>query len=346
MSTIISMMKKGGAEKILVLSIVALFVTITLFSLASASWWDFIKAQITGKASQTQNFDLNVSVAGTPPNITLVEIRSTVYDPTEYSATAPYGITFVEFNFTVNDTDGVSNLNLTSAKANATYTNGSQVWISKNDSCVYSSSLTTQTARFNCTLNMWYFFPGGSGSSSVWNVSLFISDNSGTNATNTTANFTYSQVKALQIAPASFAFAALTPGDTNKTATNDPLILNNTANYHFNPGNISINATNLVGETSSAYSLYAANFTVGTATGQGADVECGNSTWSNFMNRSIYVNLTTSNSTLSYGNLSLGNGVAQSNLYICLTKVGSEISSQAYSTGGPNSQGSWRVKVQ
>ena len=338
-------LKKGSVTKIFGVAIFLGIMLLMLGSLTSASWWDYVKAGITGRAP-LQTFDLNISVGNTAPNITNITFSTTnnVFDPVELNTSA------ITFNFTVVDIDGTANINTASAKANATYTNGSQVWVSKNDSCVFSSTLTSTSSLFNCTLRMWYFYPGGDQASqnSVWNLSIFVSDNSGTNGTNTTANFSYTQLKAIVISPASFTFSSIAPSNTNKTSTNDPLIVNNTGNYGFGPttGNISVNATNLVGETNSLYSLYAGNFTVGTATGQGVDVECGNSTWSHFMSRSVYVNLTTSNSTLSYGNLSLGNGVAQSNLYICLTKVGSEISSQAYSTGGPNSQGSWRVKVQ
>ncbi|MEK6919256.1 MAG: hypothetical protein AABW73_04440 [Nanoarchaeota archaeon] len=334
------MMKKGETEKVIVLIVIAgiLFIGLTGLATSEEGFFKSLRSFLTGKAT-SGTFNLNISVGNSPPNITNVGIVSTPFDPTEYSIGG--GLTAVTFNFTVNDTDGYQNIDTTSAKANATFVNGSTVWVAKNDSCVYSSG-SGQTAIFNCTLKMWYFNPAG-----LWNITIYAQDNSGASAQNRTQNFTYSSLKAFTLAPATLAFNSLSGGSTNTTSTNDPVILNNTGNYHFDPttGNISVNATSLVGETNSAYSLYGGNFTVGTY-GADSTVNCGNSTWSHFMSRSVFVNLTTTNSSLPYGNLSAGGGAGQGNLFVCLTLAGGEISSQAYSTNGPNSQGSWQVKVQ
>jgi hypothetical protein len=336
-------LKKGSISKIFILTTIFGFITLTLLSIASgAGIWDYVKAGITGRATSS-TFNLNISVGNTAPNITSVRITSTSFSPTEASTTA------VTFEFTVNDTDGYQNINTASAKANATYTNGSTVWVAANNSCASQGQQGShsQLMNFTCTLRLWYFYPGGDSANqnSVWNLTLYAEDTSGASGQNRTANFSYSQLKAFTIEPGALTFSSISPGSTNTSSNNDPLILNNTGNYHFSPEtrNISINATNLVGETNSAYALYANNFTVGTYSTE--SINCGNSTWSHFLNRGVFVNITRSNMTLGYGNYTQGNGIAQMRLHTCLARAGNELTSQAYSTNGPNSEGSWQIAI-
>ncbi len=327
--------KEGVLPKLLGIIIIGVFIVFLTTTLVSSSLWDEIKATITGKVT-SQNFNLNISVGNTPPNISALYI-GTSFDPTEQGPTG--NITSVTFYFTANDTDGYQNINTTSAKANFTYYNSSSTFVRTNSSCLSLGNLDTKTVNFSCTIALWYFDP----SSTVWGVTAYVEDNSGAKGQNVTKNFTYTSLKAFKIHPGAFTFPSINPGASNTTSNNDPLVLNNTGNYHFDTTtqNLSINATNLLGETNNAYKLYAQNFTVGNTTGGSPPIECGTPNNSFFMNNSIAKNITSS--VLPYGNLSAGSGTAESNLYVCLTFAGNDLTSQAYSTGGSGSGREWTV---
>jgi hypothetical protein len=332
------MKERGSVNKIAVMLIVGLFLTTTLITLASSEegFFKSLRSLITGRAT-SNTFNLNITIGNSPPNITFVGNFSP-QDITEA------GQTRVTFYFTANDSDGYQNLNTGSAKANFTFYNSTGLIYTRiNDSCTSLGNIDAYTLNFSCTISLWYFDPAGTNG---WNITAYVEDNSGSSAQNYTTRFTLQTTQAFTIHPSTFTFPGITPGATNSTSGNDPLTLNNTGNYAFGvtTTNMSVNATNLVGETNSAYGLYARNFTVGTY-GADSTVNCGNSTWSHFMGRGTYTNITTSNSSLAYGNLTLGNGIAQMNMFICLTKAGNELISQSYSTNGPNSEGSWRIRV-
>ncbi len=328
------MAKKGEIEKIFGLMLVALFIIVLLVSLASSEsgFLKSLRSILTGRAT-SQTFSLNISVGNTAPNITAVHIGSS-QSPSEG------GQRMVTFYFVANDTDGNANIDTTSAKANFTFYNASSTIVRTNNSCVSLGSIDTKTLNFSCTVGLWYFDP----QSSLWGVTAYVQDNSAAAGQNTTNNFTYQSLQAFVLHPSALTFASVNPGSTNTSSDNDPLVLNNTGNYHFaqTTANVSFNATNLVGEANGAYALYANNFTVGNTTGGSPLIECGGA-GSTFMTKSAYKNITTA--VLGYGNLSAGSGTAQNNLYICLTLAGNEITSQAYSTGGPNSNGAWTVKI-
>ncbi|MEK6919250.1 MAG: LamG-like jellyroll fold domain-containing protein [Nanoarchaeota archaeon] len=246
------------------------------------------------------------------------------------------GVTKATFNFTVNDVNGYADVII--VKAN--FTNGTI--LRSNETCEASGIINSTARNYNCTIGIWYFDSAG-----TWNVTVYARDSVSNIAQNTTTSFSLAQTAAFIIYPngttggTSFTFSGINPGETNKTPTNNPLTLNNTGNQPINSG-ISINATNLVGETNNLYSLYAGNFTVGINTGGSPLLECGG-TGSSRMTRSVYTEII--GATLPVGNLSAGGGAAQEQLYICLTKAGNEISEQAYSTTGPSSTGAWTIKI-
>ena len=66
-------------------------------------------------------------------------------------------------------------------------------------------------------------------------------------------------------------FAELTPGETNKTAS-EYFVLNNTGNQEITNGNLRINASDLRGETTSGEALWAGNFSASPYTG--GNIEC------------------------------------------------------------------------
>ena len=321
-------LSKKGASKAWGVFFLGVFLVVLTMSLVSSGFWDSLRASITGRAT-SQTFNLNISVGNSAPNITAVYILGP-YDPSEEAQR------MVTFYFTANDSDGYQNIDTTSAKANFTFYNATSTVVRTNNSCSSLGSIDSKTLNFSCTIGIWYFDPQGT----LWGVTAYVTDNSAAAGQNKTVNFTYNSLKALKSHPTAFTFTSINPGATNTSSSNDPLVLNNTGNYHFSQltQNISINATNLVGESNSAYALYANNFTVGNTTGGSPLIECGGA-GSFFMTKSATKNITTA--ILGYGNLSAGSGTGQNNLYVCLTQAGNELTSQAYSTNGPNSDGAW-----
>jgi hypothetical protein len=331
------MERKGEVGKVLVLLVVAglLFFTLTTVVTSEEGFFKSLRSLLTGKAT-SGNFNLNISVGNTAPNITYVSTIA-AQDITEN------GQTRVTFYFTANDTDGYGNLDTASGKANFTFTNATGlIYTGTNNSCTSLGSIDAKTLNFTCTISLWYFNAPG-----VWNVTAYVQDTSGSQGQNSTSSFTLQTTPAFVIQPSSFTFGSLNPGSTNTTSNNDPLTLNNTGNAVFGKNgayNLSVNATNLVGETNGAYALYGGNFTVGTY-GADSTVNCGNATWSSYMTTQRFTNMTQTNVTLPYGNLSVNDGRYQMNFFVCLTQAGSDITSQAYSTNGPNSNGPWQVKA-
>ncbi|HVY01592.1 MAG TPA: right-handed parallel beta-helix repeat-containing protein, partial [Candidatus Nanoarchaeia archaeon] len=237
--------------------------------------------------------------------------------------------TNVLINFTVRNLDGYTSINSSTAKINLTRTGESTV--RQNTTCIrYQQGGTL--ANFSCILDIWYFDSAGE-----WNISAFISDNSSRAAINTSTNLTILQTSAFVLGPSSISIGTLEPGATNKTAVNNPIIINNTGNKPITAGNIQINATDLVGETDNSKAIYANNFSVGTQTG--ASAECGG-TGSTLMSKSVFSAL--SGATLPKGNHSILDGTGQEQIYVCIKNIGTELTAQSYSTSG---QGSWTIKI-
>jgi len=330
------MNSKGEYRKKFLIAIIVLSM-ISLLALPAQSqtnWWDQVRAGITGRLT-SQNFDINISIGNSAPNITRVFGPGSAVDPTES------GLKAVQVYFIANDSDGYQNIDATTAVVNLTYTNSSGTIRRTNSSCVNIGNLDSKTLNISCSVGMWYFDPNA-----TWTINTYIEDVSGARGSNITATFVYNPLAAFMIHPSALTFSSINPGSINTTSNNDPLVLNNTGNWHFDGkllGNISLNGTDLTGEDNGAYALYSKNFTIGVDTGGSPVAECGIALNSTFLGNNQYVNIT--NATLPYGNLSAGSGAGQENLYACLTLAGSELISQAYSTSGPNSDGPWILKV-
>lgn len=312
----------GKKEAIVGVFCIALVVMVSLVSAGWGDWWD----KITGRAT-SGNIDFNISVTAIAPvvyNVTFIPSQSITIDD----------MTRLAINFSVNDSDGVANLNDTSAFVNVSIQGASTGrW---NGSCLKINSAGFY-ANYSCTVNVWYFDNAG-----TWNVTARVGDASGLNGTNTSAVFVLASTLAVTTSPAALTYGSLSPGAVNQTPTNTPIQLNNSGNQNVTAGNIQVNATNLKGEQNQNYAIYAANFSVSENTT--SLVECGAST-SQLMSRSVYVGIGGAN--LSSGNYSVNNGATgQERLYACLREVGRELPSQAYSTAGPNNDGPWVVKVQ
>jgi hypothetical protein len=285
-----------------------------------SSFVDFVKSKISGR-STSGNFNLNISVPNSPPQIVYV---GTISD----QSITEGGEKGVEVNFIVYDQDGYETI----TEANASYIN-STGFQRYNPTCQKTNNVGAKQQNFTCIVGIWYYDNSG-----IWTITINAKDHLNTSATNTTTNFTILQTLGMVTSPETLTWATLTSGDKNKTAIQN-IQINNTANTQVFSGNISINASNIVGDTYSSYALYAGNFSVGIIN-QTNTSSCTDAS-STKLERFIYKPITGAN--LSVGNISVGDGRAQTKIYVCLREIGQEIIEQNYTTTG---EGPWIIKIQ
>ena len=122
----------------------------------------------------------------------------------------------------------------------------------------------------------------------------------------------------------------------NITANNDPNTVQNTGNKDYL--NFTIKGIDLLGDSNSATSIPAANFTVRNLTG-GTDPafnECTNSTISGTkLVNNTAINIEGANVTRA--------AVAQNSLYFCIIHTPVGLTSQTYSTGGSPDEEDWTI---
>ncbi|MBD3253235.1 hypothetical protein GF386_05865, partial [Candidatus Pacearchaeota archaeon] len=246
------------------------------------------------------------------PNITYVSSISNT-NPVEDSFVG------VKFNVSVYDVDGVDDINDSSIRAN--FTRAGEA-IRENSSCMeISGENTSFIQNYSCVIKMWYWDENGE-----WNVTVYAEDNSQESAINDSIYFQYNLLQAIKISPDYISFN-VTIGTINQTA-NDFTTLNNTGNYNAT-GNIAIKAIDIY-EPGGSF-IGSDNFTSDIESGSNS---CDGTTLQN------NTNITVIGTVLERGNLS--NGEAQEELYHCLTKVPSTISSGVYDT---STAGSWTIRI-
>jgi hypothetical protein len=312
----------------LLLSGAALIIIMLLSSgIVSAGWLDWVKTKITGKLT-SQPFNMSVAVGNNAPQIPSIFLSTSSIYLVENNKNDTI------INFSAHDSDGWANLNDASAKVNIT--DGTMT--RTNSSCVRYQQSGNNT-NYSCTISIWYF-----DAPQMWNITAFIQDVSSASGSNT-SNLTINQLVAFVMGPSALTFsgATVTPGNNNVTSNNDPLLLNNTGNANIASGSVQVNATNLRGETTSTLAIWAANMSVGTSQGGNPPTECGGAGATNMA--STYAYTAVAGSALSRGNYSGNDGsTGQEQLYVCIRTVGSELTSQTYSTLN-STEGSWTVKI-
>jgi hypothetical protein len=322
------MKRKCGKNREVYIIMFSIFIVL-LITLVSAGWFEGLKARITGKATQPINLTINVG----GPQITSVLNNSI----TDLSSTGPNeapSSTSVILNFSAYSVAGASALNHSSASVNFTKTNENS---RQNTSCsMYASS--GNYANYTCNVTMWWWDAAG-----AWNIGVSIKDNQNNLAANTSTTFTIGSRTSFAVSPAVLTWPGIAPGSTNQTSNNDPLLLNNTGNDVIDATGITVNSSNLRGETTSTEALWASNFSINWKTGgscTGADcVECADT----IMARNAYTAITTAN--LTKGNYTdNNNNTGQEQLYACLRLAGTELSTQAYSTAN-QSEWPWVLKI-
>ena len=310
------MEEKDGELKV-ILFIVMLFI-LTMPSISADFFPDFWN-KITGQAS-SQSTNVSITVAGASPATIPTVSAISATDPSESS------LRNITFYVTMSDTDGVNDLNDSSVNASFSKVGETN---RTNSSCVLVSDIDSTSANYSCIISMWYWDGNGN-----WNVTAYGKDNNDASAQNTSTYFQYNLLTSIVISPSQINFAA-SIGTENQTATNDPTLINNTGNTEITSGNLKVTGINLQGETSPSFFINVSNVSIGTSTGGSPPAECSGTALQNGTEIGI------TGATLPRGNLSLGGGTAQEEIYYCLLEtIG--IPSQAYST---QTSGSWTVKI-
>ncbi len=301
------------------LLVISTILTILFVSLISANlfsdWW----GRITGEAT-SGTASLNITVGNTAPTIPFVQAVS-AQSPLES------GYRSVLLNFSVNDTDGSGNINLSSARAQFNRTGETT---RTNYTCANIGS-GGNGQMFTCNVSMYYF-----GEIGIWTINVSARDNSESSAENSTSNFTYNLLTAMVLSPTALTWATVGLTDTNTSSNNDPITMNNTGNS----ANATINTTayNLRGETTTTQFIFANNFTIGNVTdGCGAGINA--SIMANATSKQLNgTNFSKGNNSLVFNNQTSG----QEQIFFCLRGVPQDATSQSYSS---SFYGSWTVEV-
>ena len=124
--------------------------------------------------------------------------------------------------------------------------------------------------------------------------------------------------------------------ETNTTATNNPITINNTGNSV--NSTINLTAYNLRGETTTTQFIFANNFTIGNVTdGCGAGINA--SIMANATSKQLNgTNFTKGNNSLNFVNQTSG----QEQAFFCLRGVPQDATAQSYSS---SFYGSWVVEI-
>ncbi len=285
---------------------------ITNLSIGNYTWNCLACDNFNNCAFASENYTIKIFEENVAPNITYVSpIPNT--NPIEISSTP------VTFFATINDSNGANDINLSSMNAN--FTRAGQT-TRENLSCINISNIDSYSINVSCTINMWYFDEAGN-----WNISVYAEDNEGLSAINDSTYFQYNQLQALTITPNNLNFSVQSNA-INQLANNNPMTINNTGNANLT-NKIAIQAFNLLGESNPLEFINASNISANIIN------DCTGDRLENATDTNI------TGVILQAGNLSLGGGVAQEELYYCINEVGS-ISSQTYSTQG---YGSWIIKI-
>ncbi|MBI2148252.1 hypothetical protein HYU23_01090 [Candidatus Woesearchaeota archaeon] len=311
-------------EKRLVFFIFILTVLL-IIPIVSAGFFDFNFFDfITGRAT-TQTTTVNITIANTAPiviNVTTIAAQSIT----------EAGITNVSFDYVAADPDGAGTLTAVQGHLNRTGETDRY-----NATCQNLFDINSTARVFRCTVPLYWFDGPG-----TWSASANVTDSSGANGSNGTISFTLSSTIAFVMAPSALTWPSVSIGSANITASNDPILMNNTGNANVLASNISINSINLMGESNATTFINVSNFTVDQVAGGSPLLECDfNATSGIDLRNNTYMNV--SGSSMARGNFSINNGATgQEQLYFCLTRVMTGLTQQSYSTFRG---GSWTLQI-
>ena len=325
----------------------AFFMVLVLLvgSFVSAGFFSDLFGKITGYAP-SKDTNITVTVSGDAPVVIVVH-NETITGGIVNSPTLG-NFTDIEFFVNVSDPDGVADINDSSVNATFMFYDSasfieatrSNTTLSPTAACVHVQDLGVKDANYSCTIRMYYFDGDG-----IWNITVRADDLGGGAAqVDESKNFTFIQLKAIEISPTGITFSSVSPGGTNITSNNDPTIINNSGNFNVSVGGIEMTATNLVGVSTPGDIIPVANFSISNvdSTGPPANESC--------VGQTTPVNASSTPLTtlfLGRGNNSLANGDStsgQEELFYCITQVPPDIPSQSYSSAASdNGYGAWTI---
>jgi len=314
-------------------------------SFVSAGFFGDLFGKITGYAP-SQETNITVTVSGDAAVVIVVD-NSTISGGVVNSPTLGT-FTDIEFFVNVSDPDGVADINDSSVNAtfmfydSASFSEAtrSNTSLSPTSACVLVADIGAKDANFSCTIRMYYFDGDG-----IWNITVRADDLGGGAAqVDESKNFTFIQLKAIEISPTGITFSSVAPGATNITSNNDPTLINNSGNFNVTAGGIDITATHLLGVTLASDFINASNFSISNvdSTGPPANESC--------IGQTAPVNASATSIASAFvgrGNNSLSNNDAtsgQEQVYYCIREVNTDISSQTYSSAASdNGYGAWTI---
>jgi len=310
---------KRGKLLIFVGILVLLIVPLISAGVLSDFWSDFKgkMGRITGYESYG-NVSVNITIGNNPPTIDWVESISPI---------GPIDDTIrpITFNFTATDTDGYTNINVSTAESRFQLSNEPT---RSNLSCV-NWSQSGDDVNFTCTINMWYFDKVDTS----WIINVTIKDINNAPYVNASKTFEYTPLLGMKMSPTFLNWSEIGLSTPDTGSNNDPIVINNTGN----DDSVSINVTafNLEGEITTDEYIYANNFTVENASeGCTAGTTLSNATSINITSAILF----RGNHSLNHLNATSG----QEQTYFCLKGVPQDIGSQSYSTAA---YGSWTITV-
>ncbi len=285
-------------------------------TVGSTIQWIVYANDSSNNFNNTDTFIYTTTSANAAPTIDFVEAIPGL-TPNESSTNT------TSFNFTATDTDGFTDINVSSAQGffqRAGETTRSDL------SCV-NWSQSGNDVNFTCTIGMFYYDEAGS-----WTINVTVRDNADETAENSSTTFTYLTLTAMVMSPTALGWDTINLTDTDTGSTSDPITLNNTGNAV--NLNINITAFNLQGNTTLTEYIFAENFTVEDASEGCTGTAMVNATSTN-VTSSI---LQRGNNTLNYNNATSG----QEQIFFCLKGVPQDISAQEYSS---IAYGAWEIRI-
>jgi|GEM_PF-6278701 len=163
----------------------------------------------------TDSFTASVTVGNTGPSI-VVGAGQTALGTAAGSAIAV-------FSFNVTDTNGVSDINSTTANLTINKT-GETTRTTTN--CT-NTTINANAQQYNCSIILYYYDGAG-----VWSVNASIYDKSWNQAMNTTSTVTINNLDSVTVVSSSISFSG-SPGTNNNAASPNPQRLNNTGNLNY-----------------------------------------------------------------------------------------------------------------
>ena len=330
---------KKGSDYIFLILLLLIF-SIIIIPSTYANVLDFLKDgfdSITGRTITSQSTSVSITVGNSPPQITNVSIN-----PSWSITNDPTSNTTLFFSFIVNDSEGASNIDTTSAIANITNgTNGGMVrynYTANDGGCVSSGTIGSYMVNFSCTFNLVFY-----DTAMNWNVSVYVEDLNGNSAQNNTVKFTVGETTSFSLQDSAISFPTATPNQEDVAQSDGGIFMNNTGNDNIYAGSINVTAVNIHGDSIGSTFIPAKNFTISILSGTNSCDPSISGTYK-LVNKSIDETTAFNSTIISQALLPIGPAPHnQESLFLCLVHVPEDLTGQTYST---DTEEDWSIIVQ